>query len=327
MKPELFNKIYLLVNQICGLAHFTIDLKICLYLKIYSGFNILLFVVFFFENIFNVKFYVDNDQNTIQQVVNIIQSIGVRMCHIVNLVEAFYRSDKLLRLVIKLKQRSEEIEKNFGASILPFRVNGTMLCRKIVPLLFIYMLVLSVAILFIVLNERHHLIIMWIISTISITVTSLRYLQFYMTVTCVRNILEFCSTELKKSVPLKMNLLDTEDIEGKRETGGCDEQFTKIVEIIDNYYDFALGISNRASYIFGCSLLFNLANNFIACTANCFWFITRLSGHVGPIDRLISFFGNTIWSLPHLVSILLMTGTCHFTASAVSKSINFSCID
>lgn len=329
MRQEIIQRIFFGALQVCGLAQWTYNGIHSVALRIYSILLIIGFTILFVETLFNSGHYINKNQGIIEHVVSLIQSIGTRLCHIFTLIEAVCRSKSVIIMIQRIMNSEDKFEKNLGFQRNSVLTRKTLYSRLFLFIIF-YISVLSVGLSFVLANDAYHLLNMWIITAISFIVTSLRYLQIFMFVRGINEMLiEFTifveqtslyTKETKASEGHPCINSNANIIYDPEQPLSVDEKFTKLEEIRIIYDDATL-LCDKISTNFGISLLVNLANNFIAVTANCYWFFSALIDLDGfPWKKLLTFLGNVVWSMPHMLNVVAIALVCHWTVERVSNT-------
>lgn len=326
MRQEIVTRIFVNALQICGLAQWTYNLKHSLALTVYSILLIIGFSGFFLETLFNAGDYIDKNQTIVEHVVGFIQSIGTRLCHIFTLIEALCRSKSVIVMMQRISNSEEKLEQMFGFERNFILTKKTLYSRLFLFTVF-YIFVLFVGLTFVLVNSKYHLLNAWIFTTISLFVTSLRYLQIYVFVRGINEVLieltnfveltSLCSKDSKRvasAIATTFNRNINHDPEGSL---SVNEKFAKLEEI-RLIYDEATVLCDEISINFGISLLVNLANNFIAVTGSFYWFFSAVLDLNGfPWKKLLTFLGNVVWSMPHMLNVVAIAIVCHWTVERV----------
>lgn len=97
--------------------------------------------------------------------------------------------------------------------------------------------------------------------------------------------------------------------------------------IVRDLYNRLFNLSEILNSYFGVSMLINVGNDFISITSNCYWIFYNFQDFHSTRNDFLLIAGSAVWSIPHLVNVLVLAILCERTVQTVSlqskKNIQF----
>lgn len=259
----------------------------------------------------------------------LIKLCSVRLSHIIVLIESFLQRDSLIQIIDILSLIDFTLVKQLAVDVGHRNLKVKLLNLLIIgSALFIFV---EGSVLFVFLNHRSSMSFLsfWIASSFSFAIISLRYLQIITFIHIIRSRLSIINSYLNKID--KETFLENHSrfvsIVGLLEEDNRDilkmqnKKFNHFDEItiLGKLFGKLHDVSKLINSCFGTSLLVCIGNDFGSVTLNGYWMYLKYKRSVNvPIICSIG-----LWSLPHIVCLLLIAWFCYSTVCKVSGRIFF----
>lgn len=89
--------------------------------------------------------------------------------------------------------------------------------------------------------------------------------------------------------------------------------------IIRDLYNRLYLLTEIVNRYFGISMLVNLGNDFISITSNCYWIFINFKNFTSTTKDFLQIAGSAVWSVPHLLNVLILAILCEKTVQCVSR--------
>ncbi|XP_062140003.1 putative gustatory receptor 2a [Drosophila sulfurigaster albostrigata] len=257
-----------------------------------------------------------NETSNIGHTVDYIQLVGIRVAHITSLLEALWQRQTQQRFFAQLR----EIDRDF-ASMLHIDVDNAKLrqqmTRRGLWMLAGYIISQSFIIVTKMFSPDHKFPIYWICYLLPLLVCGLRYFQIYTAVLIVHQRLELLhklleSLQLNEADPQKPYacMCIKEALQMQVAAAACMQRLIT-ARILYQRLWLLVGLLNRC---YGLSMLFNLGNDFLAITSNCYWIFLNFRQFAASPYDFMQILGSTLWTTPHLGNVLALALMCERAA-------------
>lgn len=194
-------------------------------------------------------------------------------------------------------------------------------------------------------SKEHNFFLFWIFYLLPLLICGLRYYQMFTSIRIIRhrfsqlikvlndinlrkgslseqkdNELNLKSEALPKSIlynmPHTISLLET-SIQKQRRFDMENPELKKLL-IIRDLYNRLFALTESLNRYFGVSMLINVANDFISITSNCYWIFINFKEFSSTTADILQIVGSAVWSIPHLLNVLVLAILCEKTVQSVS---------
>ncbi|XP_017092933.2 putative gustatory receptor 2a [Drosophila bipectinata] len=243
---------------------------------------------------------------SIGHTVDFIQLVGMRVAHLVVLLEALWQRKAQRELFAELGEIESLLVKELHADVDSGRKRlRRQLGRQAVWLLWGYAISQSLILCAKLLGPGHYFPVYWIYYLLPLMVCGLRYFQIFTAVQIVRWHLDLLLQSLQqlqvKAVVLGDHggeCLEAENMAMKR---------LSAVRIIYQRVWALVSLLNRG---FGISMLLLVGNDFLAITSNCYWIFLRFRQSDASLGDILNILASALWSAPHLGNVLILSLLC-----------------
>ncbi|XP_030379682.1 putative gustatory receptor 2a [Scaptodrosophila lebanonensis] len=145
----------------------------------------------------------------------------------------------------------------------------------------------------------------WFCYLLPMLVSGLRYFQIFTAVLIVRLRLELMVRVLEK---LRLRTQPTKSVDGDAHAVGliAIRRLLVVRQLYEHLWRL-VGLLNRC---YGLSMLFQVGNDFLAITSNCYWIFLNFKKFTSSPVEFLQVVASTLWSAPHLVNVLVLALMC-----------------
>lgn len=132
---------------------------------------------------------------------------------------------------------------------------------------------------------------------------------------CPQKDVDIMNTTNPLNFPQTLALLETSLLKKRR----CDMENPELKKllIVRDVYNRLFNISEIINNYFGVSMLINVGNDFISITSNCYWIFYNFQDFHSTRNDFLLIAGSAVWSIPHLVNVLVLAILCERTVQTV----------
>lgn len=290
--------------------------------NVWSVCSILSLILLISHGIVDTEFYSES-QASIGKTIIFIKLCTVRLGHLTILIESFVHRRDLIEMINILSLIDSTMVKKLGVDVAHKDLKKLILKSLIIGctiFIFIESLVLAIF-----LNHFSITFIsFWIARLFSFSVICLRYLQIIIFIYIVQSRLSIINQNLNKIDTFIESNENFVSIIGHLEEDNRDmlkiqnKKFQNFDEItvLRDLYGKLWDVSKLVNTCFGWTLLCCVGNDFGTLTLNGYWMY--LSYKQSKNVAIICSIG--LWSIPHIICLLLIAGFCYSTVAKVSIS-------
>lgn len=318
--------------QVLSLCPFSVDKhfqpKLSQRLKFYCLGWMIVSVTGLLPLYYKSEIYVSGEKSDVGTTVDYIQLIGMRLSHIIILIEVLVNEKILIKFFSNLCEIDENINK-VGAVIDFVKEKRKSTQRLFLALLF-YVGVSLLHLTVVFLRSQFGLITnYWLSYFIPYVISCFRYFQIFNLVSFIHKRIAILNDKLAE---LDMKAEEEEPIQ--LPTGfklyTTDNKFKSRPPTIKNFeqlnlfretYDKLYVLSTIVNYSFGLSTLVNIGNDFVSITSNTYFMFIRLQKVALDLDDILRIMETIFWCLPHFVNVLVIVALCHSTVQTVRRFI------
>lgn len=308
------------VFQLMGMWPFSISVdytpKNCVKIKFYSVFLIVISILSFRSSFGAWHLYV-NGTGDAGQAIDFFQLVGIRAAHIVVLLESLFQHKILMNFFVTVSE-VDAMMKKIKIDI-EFKKNRLRHYFLIGIFLMVYFGNILMVLLLAIMTDKPQRIGYWMSYIWPFMVGCIRYYQIFNFVWCIRKRLGILNVQLEQ-----IHLIDTrvankfvfnfhyksikisKPIESR-------EKLLLLRQIYGKLHMMSVMINNA----FGCSVLLNIANDFLALTTNSYFIFIWIQKWPISLDDLLSITQSVFWCLPHLFNVIAISILCHLTTNLV----------
>lgn len=286
--------------------------------------SILLVVVLFIHGILDFNFYSDRQPSTTKTII-FIKLCTVRLCHIAVLIDSFVQRKDLIEIIDTLSLIDSTFTKKLGLNVGHNHLKNLLLNCLIFGSAAFVLIISSVLAIFLNYSPIKFFIF-WIANSLSLSVICLRYVQILTFIYIIQSRLTIINCNLNK-IDAEILIGDTRtkhvSIIGHLEEDNRDilkiqkkklKNFDEI-PILRELYGKLWDASKLINTCFGTSLLVCIGNDFGTVTLNGYWMYLNFAKSDGAAIT----YSIGLWSIPHLVCLILIAGSCYLTVFKVSE--------
>lgn len=280
--------------------------------------SILIFTGLLIHGIIDSDFYADPQHSTI----TFIKLCSVRLGHIIVLIESFLQRQNLIEMIDILSRIDATLTKQLGIDVGHGGFRVMLLNLLIIGSGLFVFIEGAVLYFFLKYSNQANFLAFWIANTTSLSVICLRYLQIIVFIYIIQSRLSVINLSLSKIDGIAEKRSTFVSVIGHLEDDNRDmlkrqnkrfrhfDEVTVLGELFGKLYDAAKMING----CFGISLLVCVGNDFVNVTLNGYWMYLTFSKFFNV--AVICAIG--LWTVPHLMSLLLISGFCYSTVGKVS---------
>lgn len=311
--------------QITSLSPFpltSLEYTISKRLNLWSVFSIILLILLTIHGFVDSDFYIAS-HTSIGKTIIFIKLFGVRLGHIIILIESFVQRKELMEIVNILSDIDATLLKRLAVDV--GHKDLRKLILKCLISFFVVFLFIEVIVLIITLNiSSITFLTFWLARLFSFSIMCLRYFQIIIFIYITQSRLLIINSNLTK--------LDNETFFDSHEkfvsTIGLlqednrnvlkmqQKKFTNFdqITILRKLFGKLWDVSNLINNCFGISLLVCIGNDFGTVTLNGYWMYLS---HKKSKDLAIVW-STALWSIPHITCLFLIARFCYTTVVKVS---------
>ncbi|XP_067635485.1 putative gustatory receptor 2a [Eurosta solidaginis] len=238
----------------------------------------------------------------IGDLIDLLQFTGIRLAHIVTLLEAFLHRRKISAFFIRVREIDDIFERSLNVDI-DNRCFNKQLIRRAIKMISAYVCVQILVVSTESFSEHNSLSICFILYMLSFCVTMLRYFQFTICIMIIRE-------RLKKLVLILDEQKLYEDVHII--------DLTRL-HIIRDLYNRLWELTAHVNRNFGFSLLTNVGNDLLAIISNSYWIFIKFNNYSNTMEQLLQSTSNALLSLPHMFNVLSLALLCEETLQKTTE--------
>lgn len=285
------------IFQIFGLQQFTIKsskARESWNLKWYAVLQLIIFVLLFIRGLYDRELYLNDRKNNVGNTVDFVQLLGIRVAHLVVLIESIVQSKKLEKFFNNLYDVDFLMMKKLGIAF-DSKVEQKKCFYYFMSVFIFYVGSEGVVLCTFLLRKDTNLISYWISYLIPYLVCCFRYYQIINCVGFIRKRLELLNKKLeevkvksKEELNNRINNLQKRSSKLIASIGLLEESYLKFsashngngktkdpcldkLITLRQLYDRLYELSSLINESFGLSMLVNIGNDFVAITSNCYF--------------------------------------------------------
>jgi gustatory receptor len=285
------------IFQAVGIAPVAIDrsLKVVTSssFQVYSSFLLVIFSIAFIFGLFNSKLQMNAENNGIGNTVDYIQLVGIRICHILILMESLLQHTNVTLFFEKLCEFDFLVQRKLNI-LKDHRQDRRRISLQLATLLCFYIFCEIIFVVIVILRKDYEFFEYWAIYLLPFVVCCLKYTQTVGFVQLIKTryrflneklaTLKWSSTSVHQDSSIIRNDKVVNAIEYRMErelqqlkvnklANQKKLQITSIDEmiVIRNLFDKMCDLSGLINQIFGLSMLINIGNDFVAITSNSYF--------------------------------------------------------
>lgn len=290
--------------------------------NLWSLASIIFLILLTCHGIVDSDFYTDSHAS-IGKTIIFIKLCGVRLGHIMILIESFRQRRGLMEMLNALSLVDITLKKKLGVDV--GHKDFKRLIVNCLIIVFMFLIFIECTVLAIILNHSSiSFVAFWFARLFSFSIICLRYFQVITFIYIIHSRLSIINlyltkldnetlTDSRKKFVSTIGLLEEDNrnvINTQRKHLNDFDEITILREMFGKLWD----VSNLFNNCFGISLLVCIGNDFGTITLNGYWMYVSYK-HSQNLDIIYS---TALWSIPHLMCLVLIAGFCYITVSRVS---------
>ncbi|XP_017851345.1 putative gustatory receptor 2a [Drosophila busckii] len=323
------------ICQLCNLWPWRLNestrqLQRCRWLELYGWLVLLGSSVFLAYGLFNADHLMREDSSVtgnIGHTVDYIQLVGIRVAHVMALLEALWQRRAQSSFFTQL----QELDREF-ARLLHIEVNNEQLRRRMTQraawMLAGYVLSQGFILITKMLGTDHTFPMYWLAYLLPLLVCGVRYFQIFTAVLLVRQRLDLLlrllqSLQLNETLPGGEHSCDCKYIVQQLDRDALAAQQRSLQRLMAarQLYQRLWLLVSLLNRCFGLSMLMNLGNDFLAITSNCYWIFLNFRQFAASPQDFLQIIGSAVWSTPHVGNVLALALICERAAYCVSIEV------
>ncbi|XP_011194022.2 putative gustatory receptor 2a [Zeugodacus cucurbitae] len=281
--------------------------------------------------IFNDKDFFRKSENDVGQTVDYIQLIGIRVAHIVTIVEAFLRRHGQNSFIRQVREMDRIFECSLNVDV-DNRSFRKKIFRRGIVMILIYAGTGALKLLTHFFTNDKNFSIYWVFYLLPLCICGVRYFQIFSAIMIVSHRLDKLVTAMNelnllhskpkadstdssiinvKSISQALSVYETSEyLKHKYDMENPD---MKRLLIIRDLYNRLWELTATINSDFGISILTNVGNDFISITSNCYWIFLNFKSYAATLENFLQIASSFIWSMPHLFNVLMLALLCERT--------------
>jgi gustatory receptor len=279
-QQRVMNTVYsakpsLRIFQIVGATPIAIDrsLKVVPSIKVqtYTFVLLVIFAITFIFGLFNSQLHLNNDNNCIGNTVDYIQLVGIRICHILILIESLLQQGTLCLFFEKINEVDIELQRKLNI-IIDYTDSRRRISMRLASLLCFYIFCETVFVLLVMMRNDTEFFEYWAVYLLPFIVCCLKYSQTIGFVQLLKSRYQLLNDKLSS---LRWIKPEKKLIVGK-EYESCPKMLVQTTTfdemlVIRGLLNRMFDLSSLVNRLFGWSMLVNVGTDFVAITSNSYF--------------------------------------------------------